>query len=161
MRVNDIMSAPVVTVPQRAYLDEAARTMLANRIGCVVVVDDDGQATGVLTERDFTARDAGNPFDPHRAPSLFGKNVRQNGLAQIYEDARSMTVGKGIRPIVHSLSPDDQVERAMDLMVRHDVNPLPVLDAGRAVGIVSRHDLLRLIFSASPKRPATPVSVTA
>ncbi|MES2155843.1 MAG: CBS domain-containing protein [bacterium] len=154
MQIKDIMTGPVVTVDLDVNLDEAARIMLSHRIGCVVVVDANGKACGILTERDFTAQDAGNPFDPYRAPSLFGKNVRRHGLAAIYEEARAIPARKAMRSILYCLAEDDAVERAMDLMVRHEINHLPVLHGWKPVGMVSRHDLLRLVFQ-------TPQTVTA
>jgi len=147
MQVKDIMTGPVVTTGLDDTLDQVARTMLERRIGCVVVVDGGGKACGILTERDFTAQEAGNPFDQYRAPRLFGKNVRQHGLEAIYDEARTIPARKAMRSILYSLSESDPVERVMDNMVRHDVNHLPVLKGWKPVGMVSRHDLLRLVFA--------------
>jgi len=49
-------------------------------------------------------------------------------------------------PVV-TVSEDDTVTRAVELMLKHDVNRLPVVRDGRPVGIVARHDLLRMMMS--------------
>ncbi|AGB14670.1 putative signal-transduction protein containing cAMP-binding and CBS domains [Halovivax ruber XH-70] len=53
MEVREIMSSPVVTVGVDATLDEAVETMLAHRVGSVLVVDDG--LVGIVTESDILA----------------------------------------------------------------------------------------------------------
>jgi CBS domain-containing protein len=52
VRVKEVMSSEVVTVPSDIPLSEAARKMMKHKIGCVVVLTDEGVA-GILTEGDF------------------------------------------------------------------------------------------------------------
>jgi CBS domain-containing protein len=156
MRVSEIMSKPVVTVHSDVTIAEAAKKMLDRRIGCVVVVDKQGNTCGILTERDFIAHDPGNPLDIQRAPYLFGRNVRTNGMEAIYEASRALPAHKVMRPIAVNLVEDDAVEKAMDQWVRHGFAHQPVLRNGKPVGMVSRHDLMRLIYLV---RPNTPVSM--
>lgn len=150
MRVKDIMTKRPATIPATSTMAAAANVMLLNKQSCVVVTDVKGQACGILTERDFTAREATNPFEPMQAPILFGRNVRRHGLERIYEEARTIPVRKAMRPIAQTLSEDDFLEKAVDQMVRHEVQNLPVLRAGKPVGILTRHDLLRLAVSVKP-----------
>lgn len=152
MRVNEIMSKPVVSVPEDAPLETVAKTMLRRGIGCVVVKDSNGQAAGILTERDFIPRDAGNPFNLQQANTLFGRNVRENGMEALYADSRIITARKAMRPIATSLRPEDPVERAAHLMARHEIIHVPVIRDGKAIGMVSRHDLLQLVAPPSSKK---------
>jgi CBS domain-containing protein len=46
---------------------------------------------------------------------------------------------------VVSVAPDTEVEELARLMVERRVNPVPVIEAGRLVGIVSRADLIRMM----------------
>ena len=149
MKVNSIMSAPVATVPEGMTLDRVAHTMLTEGIGSVVVVDGAGNATGILTERDFQAREPSNPFQKHRPTQLFGHNVRRGGLDRIYAEARHLRAGDVQRPLTNVLEEDDPVERAVDAMNRHQVLHLVVVRDGHPIGVVSRHDLLRLAVAPS------------
>jgi acetoin utilization protein AcuB len=63
LSIREVMSSPPITVPDDAPLEEAARTMVENSIGCLLVMHDDpstvseaasGQAlVGVITETDI------------------------------------------------------------------------------------------------------------
>jgi acetoin utilization protein AcuB len=52
IRVNEVMSAPVITVSPDARLKEAARMMMEKKIGCLPVVEND-TLVGLLTESDI------------------------------------------------------------------------------------------------------------
>lgn len=145
MRVEDIMAKPVVTAQKGETLEAAAQKMLAHKIGCVVVVEADGTAAGILSQSDFVER-AGLPYSQnHQVPTLLGRYVTEAGLERIYQDARSRRVHEAMRKPLFSVAEGDPIEKAADLMLRHDVKHVPVLRAGRPIGMVSAHDLLRAV----------------
>jgi acetoin utilization protein AcuB len=51
LQVDEVMSSPI-TVPEDAPLEEAARIMVENRIGCLPVMRD-GELVGIITETDI------------------------------------------------------------------------------------------------------------
>ena len=51
--VGDIMSTPVVSATASETIAAAAARMREQKVGSVVIVDGDGRATGILTERDM------------------------------------------------------------------------------------------------------------
>ena len=55
LRVKEVMTTEVITIPPDAALAEAARTMLERKIGCLPVVDGGRRLVGILTESDFVA----------------------------------------------------------------------------------------------------------
>lgn len=147
MQIRQTMTRPAPTIASDAYLEQAARRMVEDQLRCLVVVDSHGQAQGILTDRDLTAREPANPFQKHRRPRLAGAPLTQD-LAQAYADLRTRRVARAMRPIPAFLTEEDAIERAMDLMIRHDVNHLPVLRNGRPVGVVSRLDLVQLLTTS-------------
>ena len=154
MRVRDIMVSPVITATPDATLEDIAQLMLQHRIGCVVIVpaDDPTRVIGIVTETDFDIREAGIPFSAFRAPRLFGNWVSSEAeLAQAYEDARRRPVRGIMQSPVVTVGADDDVWRAAQLMLEHDIKRLPVIEQGRLVGIVTRHDLLKRCV-AQPER---------
>ena len=56
--VKEVMTNDPATIGPDAPLADAARLMLQRKIGCLVVVED-GQLAGILTEADFVKRFAG------------------------------------------------------------------------------------------------------
>lgn len=149
MHIADIMRTPPAQVGADTTLDEVARLMVESGNGCVVVTNHRGHAQGVLTVRDFVPHDPGNPFNPEMARRVFGKSLLKHGLTTIYREARILTAGRMMRPLNVVLEEDDPVERGVDLMLRHDDTHIPVLRGHRAVGSVSRHDLMKVVLAVN------------
>jgi CBS domain-containing protein len=154
MDIQDIMRRPAITVTPETTLDEVARLMVDTGTGCVVVSGPRGQAQGILTVRDFVPHDPGNPFNPELARRVFGKSLLKYGLESIYRESRILTAGKMMRPLNIVLAEDDPVERGVDLMLRHDDTHIPVLRGHKAVGSVSRHDLLKVVLAVAKPQEA-------
>jgi CBS domain-containing protein len=123
--------------------------MVQEETGCVVVVNARGQAQGVLTEKDFVPHDPPNPFKPDSAHRLFGRPVHKHGLETLYREARVLTAGAMMHPLTTVLAEDDAVGNGIEAMLRHDSSHLPVLRGHRAVGSVSRHDLLKAVLAVA------------
>lgn len=145
MQIKEFMSQPVTVVHEDTTLEEIARTLLDQNIGCVPVVNARGKISGIITESDFAAKEKGIPFSTFRAPQLFGQWLDKGAVERIYERARTMTAEEiMIHPAI-TVTEDQSVEAALELLLKHDVNRLPVVRDGVPVGIISRHDLLRLM----------------
>ena len=56
VKIEDVMSSPVVTVKDTDTVLAATKLMKKNEIGCVVVVDKSGKPLGLMTERDVVRR---------------------------------------------------------------------------------------------------------
>lgn len=145
---GDIMTAPAVTVPRDASLQEAADRMLDREVGSLVVVDGNGQAVGIITDSDFSARPAFVPFSAFRSRKLLGEWLGKENAEQIYEKARERRVEEIMSEPVRSVDLEDAVDRVIEVMMDADVKHVPVLDeGGRPVGMVARHDLLKMLAS--------------
>ena len=146
MKVREIMTSPVITVREDTPLEEVAEIMLKHKIGGVPVVGERGEVVGIVTETDFTVRERGFPFSTFRAPQVFGQWLPKEGVERIYDAARSTTAKEIMTRRVKTITEDESVEEVLELMLRHDVNRIPVIKPGKVpVGIVARHDLLRMM----------------
>lgn len=155
LRVRDVMTTDVVTAPPTATLEEIARTMLEEKIGSVVISDpeESSRPVGILTETDFDVSDEPLPFTFFRWPSAFGKFAwSERSLEDLYEAARRRTAGEVMSRDLVTVAPDAPLWEAVELMLEQGHKRLPVVEAGRLVGIVSRHDLLRCLL---PQTAAT------
>jgi len=123
MQVQQILTGKgrdVVTADPDCSVAEAARALANRRIGALVVCDDEDHVIGVFSERDLV-----NAIAEHGARILNGH------VADIMSHD----------PVTCSL--DDSCHDLMQLMTRHRVRHLPVLEDGRLVGIVSIGDVVK------------------
>ncbi len=126
--VGEVMSSPVVTMPQNATLELCLAEFVARKFNCFPLVGTGGRLIGVVTSTD-----------------LFGALRRDVDLAQPLQAIATADV--------QCLRVTDPIERAVEVMRRRNVKHVIVTDAEqRVVGLVSMTDILRLIL-ASP-RPA-------
>lgn len=117
MRVSEIMTKQLVTVPREASISEAARLMRDANIGDVLVTEG-GQLMGILTDRDIACR------------------VDANGM-----DSTQAEVGDFMSTNLFTASPDWDVNDAANLMGEQQIRRLPIVDGGGLVGIVSLGDV--------------------
>lgn len=144
-RARDIMRTPPVNVRAGSDLETAARLMLDHRVGSLLVVGEDGRLTGIVTDSDFSAKEGGIPFSTLRLPRLLGHWIGVEGPEPIYEEARGMSVDEVMSSPVHTVEEDDPVARVLEVMLERDVKHVPVVRGGEPVGMITRHDLLRLV----------------
>ncbi len=149
MKVSEIMVQPVATAHEGDTLEEVARTMLEQRIGCLPVVNDRGELTGIITESDFTAKERGVPFSLIRAPQVFGQWLGKEGAEEIYQAARKLTAHEVMNPRPITVPEDATLEDVLEKMLQHDINRLPVVRGKQPVGIIARHDLLKLMLGGT------------
>ena len=116
-RIHDVMTPHPVTLPATASVQEAARTMREQAIGDVIVMENQ-QACGIVTDRDIVVRTVAEARDPAATT-----------LADICSHALT------------TVSPEDSLEQAVHLMRAKAIRRLPVVEDGRAVGMVSLGDL--------------------
>ncbi|MBD0839612.1 MULTISPECIES: CBS domain-containing protein [unclassified Streptomyces] len=115
--VRDIMTAAPVTVEPQASVAAVARLMRDQDLGAVLVTDGD-RLRGLVTDRDLVVRSVCEGGDPEQT-----------------------TVAGACSDDLYTVGPDDELDRAVELMREHAVRRIPVVDHGRPVGLVSLGDL--------------------
>src|SRR5579859_7657433 len=112
------------SIAPEATVFEAIKLMADKNIGSLLVLSGD-RLVGVFTERDYT-----------RKIALQGKRSKETQVREILS-------GK-----IVSVTPHQTVEECMRLMTENRVRHLPVLENGKAIGIVSIGDLVNWTISA-------------
>ena len=143
--VRDIMTTPVVSVPSSMTVKDLAALFRDRRIGGVPVVDDD-RLVGIVTEGDLMALDADVQM-PHYF-ELFDSIVylgSQRKFKEQLEKASAATVEQLMTDEVRTVSPDDPARAAATLMSRYKFDRVPVLEGEAVVGIVTRHDIMKIL----------------
>ena len=115
--IREVMTDNPTAVSTDTNIVEAAKAFESGDFGALIVTDGD-QVAGILTDRDITVRVVAEGRDPD-----------------------STTVGDVCTKDVKTLSPDDSVEDAIELVRQEDVRRVPVVEGAKAVGIVSIGDL--------------------
>ena len=161
MKVREIMSSPVVTVREDTPMLEVARLMVERRIGGVPVVRRDGRLAGIVTESVFAATEGAVPFSLLRMPQVFGHWLSRDNLERVYDEARATKAAEVMTRGVATATEDEPAEAAARKMCEARVHRLPVLRDGVPVGMVARHDLLRVMLHPdrdpcreAPRQPA-------
>ncbi|HEX5340772.1 MAG TPA: CBS domain-containing protein [Gammaproteobacteria bacterium] len=101
----------------------AVKIMCDNRVGAILITGPQGNVVGVLTERDILRRFAefGNALGP-------------------------MPVSKIMSRKVLTTTPDTTVEQVLEIMTRQRFRHMPVLAAGKLIGVVSMGDLVKALL---------------
>lgn len=145
MKAKEIMTKPVRVVPEDCTLETAALMMLEHGMGCLPIVNAKGKLVGILTESDFAGQEKGIPFSLYKFPQVFGEWMPKDGVEKMFDAARTRTVGEFMNRRVVTIDIEDSVEAAITAMQRTGYHRIPVLEDGAPVGIITRHDLLRLM----------------
>ena len=115
--VEEVMTRDPRTVSADDPVTEAARIMRDDDIGDVIVLDGE-QVGGIVTDRDIVVR----------------------GVAE-GRDAQSTKVSEVCTGGVETIEPSAAIDEALSKMREADIRRLPVVEGGRAVGIISLGDL--------------------
>jgi len=68
--------------------------------------------------------------------------ISSRRMRAVIADHARTPVGSVMTTDVVTIAPGEPVSAAAELLVKHDVSRLPVLDDGRLVGVIDRHDVL-------------------
>ena len=157
MKVRDVMTADVAVARLPTPVSEIARLMDERDVSGIPVVDDERRVIGLVTDLDLIARNT--RLDPPLFFQLLDARIPLETPAHYQKRLRHM-LGTEARDVmsedVVTIGPDESGEALAELFLGTRANPVPVVEEGRLVGIVSRADLLRLMREAPAERTATP-----
>jgi CBS domain-containing protein len=115
--VRDVMTPGVKTSSPSQSVTEAAELMKSEDVGSVPVVDG-GRLVGILTDRDIVMRAVAERRDPQ---TVLVDEVASHDLVTV--------------------DPDQDLDEAMELMARHQLRRLPVVEDDRLVGMLAQADV--------------------
>lgn len=125
MKVRELMSYPIVTVPPEAMVLDAIKVMAAQKKGSVLVAKERllKECLGIVTTSQIFLEVFARGLDPARVK-----------VSDIMTPAPLITIDL-----------DDSTEKAAELMIKHKIRRLPVMKDGALVGIVTSKDLLACV----------------
>jgi CBS domain-containing protein len=143
MNVAALMSTNIVSVLPSTTLADAVRIMIANRVSGLPVLESDGRLVGMITEGDLLRRT--ELESEGKQPSWLKVFLMPARVAADYVATHGRHVSEVMTPNPISINPATDLAEVARLMLHKHVKRLPVLEAGRMVGIVSRSDVLRAL----------------
>jgi CBS domain-containing protein len=123
MKIRDILKAKgtqVYSVAPHRTVQEALALLVQFHVGALLVLDDDGHAVGIISERDVLR-------ECHRREGRLGQALVREVMT------RDLLVGV----------PDDDLGYTMGIMTNNRVRHLPIVDGGRIAGLVSIGDVVK------------------
>lgn len=143
-RVQDIMSAPVISLPATATLLEASRLLAKNDIRSVVVTDEAGKYVGLASSRKIAELYISAACLENEAPS----EECERAIAEGLQSSLTQPVSTIVDTAALEVSPDDLFNEVFEDLMSNELREAVVLDDdGVAVGIVTRSDV-----AAKPRR---------
>lgn len=115
--IREAMTSSPTTVEPGTTAREAAGLMKSKDVGSLPVVEDE-RLVGMITDRDITTRVVAEGAVPGTT-----------SVGDVYS-----------RDLI-SVEPNNDLEEALQLMARHQVRRLPVVENGRLVGMVAQADI--------------------
>lgn len=142
---RDAMVKKVITINKNASVAELSELLIKNKISGVPVVDDSGKLVGIATEGDLIVRDADLHFP--RYFKLLDSIIYLESLNKFKRNLRKY-LGTKVEDVMTSkvkiVKEDTPVNVVANIMVRNNVNRVPVLDNdGNLVGIITRADIVK------------------
>ncbi len=119
MKVRELMTTEPISVEPKATLGEVATLMKQQDCGSIPVVEG-GRLVGIVTDRDIVVRGV-----------AAGKDPKTQRVSEVMS-ANPVTIG-----------PDDDVTDAEKKMADRQIRRLPVVEAGKLVGIIVTAQIAR------------------
>jgi len=140
LKVEEIMIKDVVSVNMKTPVREVMRVIREKDFNALPVVDGSKNLVGIVSQKDLLFRDEW--FD-----ALWSSAYESTTMDAVLRKISS-TIDKFMSKDVITVSREDSVCKAAELMVNKRKKQLPVVEGRKLVGIVSRKDIIQLVVSS-------------
>ncbi|MDP6567806.1 MAG: CBS domain-containing protein [Alphaproteobacteria bacterium] len=130
-RILDDKGGEVIAVAPDTTVASVAKTLDENRIGAILVRDQDGFIKGVVSERDIV-----------------------RALARSGDGCLTMSVSELMTRDVVFCDPGDSIDEVMAVMTDRRIRHLPVMQDNHLIGIISIGDVVKHRIEAIEKEAA-------
>lgn len=149
LKVKDIMTRNVIACQPHTSVREVARLMYLNGLSGLPVIDEADQLVGIITEADLVKK-----YDRLQVPKMLGF---LGSLIYLDNPINGDEIQKQLREILAkkvsdlmsdkptTIIPEAPLDDLAGLFLQKRANPVPVVDGGQLVGIVSRSDIVKLM----------------
>ena len=145
MKIKEIMTKKVITCKTKTLVKEIAKNLIEHKLTGMPVVEGD-KVIGIVTEADLIMQKARIHIPSYIQlldSYLYLEDPKEVGVELqkiLAMDAKQLMTSEAV-----TIGPDDTVQDLATLIEREHINPIPVVDNDRLVGIVSRADIVKLL----------------
>ena len=153
MTLQEIMNKYPITVGKDEQITNVAKLMVKHNLTAIAVVDEENKLIGIVSEGDLLYKKV-RPHAPHYI-NILGANIYYGGIGEYdgqFKKLMATHVGEIMTTEVITAYADAEVEATVGAMVEKHLKNLPVVDdAYHLIGMVSRHDIMKLIAEEQGK----------
>jgi len=153
LTARDIMTKEVIIVQEDMTIETLGRIFIEKRISGAPVIDNKEKLVGIVTENDLVRKNS--RLHIPTVVRIFDAFVPLGGTDRVEEEIRRMsasTVSEICTRTVVTVAPDATLQDVSSLMFEKGVHLIPVLDAGRIVGIIGKIDIIRGMFGETSEQ---------
>lgn len=141
MKVSDVMTRTVRATDPDQTVTDVAQILLNWHLSGLPVIGKDRQVVGMITEGDLLRRpESGTAVRPSWLQMVFASGTQS---ARDYIKTHAVRVCDAMSAPAITIDEGASLAEAAALMGRHRIKSLPVVQAGRLVGVLSRSDIFR------------------
>ena len=152
MRASDVMTTSVISVTPDMTIRQVAKLFSDNGISGAPVLDTDGRIAGLISEVELLRRSEIGTDEHKRASWLDFWSASHE--ARDYVKTHAAKVSDVMTTDVVTVRPDTPLGEVAGILEARHIKRVPVTEAGRVIGIVSRANLVQALASL----PDEPVS---
>ena len=143
MQARDVMVCGVISVGPDIPVQIAANAMVSNCVSALPVIDIYAKLVGIISEGDLIRR---VEIGTERHPSGAGETpMPSDSLAREFVRSRAKRVSDVMTREVITAQPETSLREIANMMERHSIKRVPIVENERVVGIVSRANLLQVL----------------
>ena len=120
VQVREVMTKRIITIDSEKTVYDAARKMARARISTIIVIEK-GVPVGIITDSDIIKKVVAKDSKPS---TIKVKDIMSH-------------------PIIY-VTPEADIEKVKDIMIKRKIRRLPVISNGKLVGIITASDIARL-----------------
>lgn len=146
LTAKDIMTKDVVTVTLATDIEKLAALLVSNQISGAPVVDASGVLVGIVTENDLISQN--KRLHIPTVVSFLDAAIYLESSKKFADEVKRVTatkVGDICSKKVITISEDTTLTDIATIMAEKKIHILPVVRAGKVVGIVGKRDVVKAV----------------
>ena len=145
LKAIDIMQKNPQTVTREATIEEVGRLLIDDEhLSGIPVLDDSGALFGVITENDLISHN--RPLHIPTMLRLFDAFIPLEGFSAFEKEMKRISakvVGEMCSKDPITVGPETTIDELANIMTEKRIHHIPVMDEGKLVGMVTRHEVLK------------------